>query len=755
MTAALLACGGGGGGAVDEKVALSGTIAKGIVSGAKVRVLTASATPVVLASGIVTKADGTYSVSLDRQSGPIVIEADLEGADIADELRPGVTYKGLAGEKIRAIVVAESATPTVNVTPFSDMAVDLVSKAGWDAKAVTDANTMVRQMLGNTDFLTASPTSGAMLTSLTSVQQLVNNNPGGLTAVLTQMRAAVEVSNNAVSIKPTLVAALDAACGNLTACSNAFETPAEPIVIGTGDRVNPVFALFEDLRNTLLAYSRKDETGELDLAGMRINDAVKAAARPIDDEMLGLLAMFTEADELYRGVKAGTREVRELVNSGDVYGRISTFNTSGEQTIRSFLPRYRCEVGVATFSNTAGVQDLASYVTNTDAVTKDSANVMNCYGYGTVGRLFPGADGVDSYWHGITFIPQQDGSYNYVHQLRKQQFDRTKEATSSRVRAMYGTLSVTRDASSDLTGFNLNGKLVPGFKGNTPTTYATLDRVDAAVAFNASNPSSTSVRVDIRGSLTLYKTGNVFASNVEIAPGSQLTVKTDVPISYSQQLYYSGSSCPAGSTNSNLSPAPNLLCNSTVNTTDEALSTLNLNVSVSAPGVKFEGMVSADTPMFDKSQTEYMPTKMGLQGKISEADGSGYRLLLDGKATVQLLDFVSHDAQLNTQVPAQLTFDGKVLLKDRPEMKLVLTAEQNAQDQKSLTGTFSWNSKALKIAAATNGSWTVSSDAGVRFTIPKGGSDSPQDVFYGDQKVGTVNFGKSRIEFIDGRFQQF
>ncbi len=101
-----------------------------------------------------------------------MIEADLEGADIADELRPGTTYKGRAGEKMRAIILSDAIT--ANVAPFSEMAGDMVAESGWNAAAVNDANREVRQLLNNTDHLTARPTEGALLTSLTTVQQLGN-----------------------------------------------------------------------------------------------------------------------------------------------------------------------------------------------------------------------------------------------------------------------------------------------------------------------------------------------------------------------------------------------------------------------------------------------------------------------------------------------------------------------------------------------------------------------------------------------------
>lgn len=752
MAAVLVACGGGSDvESPAETITLEGTVAKGLASGAKIRVLSASATPVVLASGVTSGTNGRFTVKINKQSGPVVIEADLEGADIADELNPGKTYKGLKGEKMRAIISSASTPSTANVTPFSEMAVDLVDESGWKAEAVTDANNIVRQLLNNTDHLTADPTKGDMLAKLTAVQQMVQNkkDAGGLGAVLKELRDAADGSSSEVSIKPALTNTLKEACGESTACAAAFATPPAPVSIGTGNGIDAVRGLFQDLRDTLLAYSNETQTGELDKAGDRLNGAVQAAVQPIDDEMLGVLGMFKEADQLYRDFKAGNT-TQQFINSGYSYGQNATFKSDGTPVFAGYLPRYGCESARATVETKAdGSQDVKSDYT-VSGVTKDNANVFACYGVGTVGRLYPARDSVNSYWHSVIFIPQADGSLKYVHQLRTRPFDqRGTNGASSRVKAVYGNLTVTRDASSDLTGFTLNGKLVPGLKGHAAGEYALLDRVDASLSFLTSKPTTSSVKLDLSGAMTLYKKDNVFASSVEIASGSMLALKTDIP---SDPCLVSGGST-AGTAPVGVAlevPTASVSCPD-----KEAFSALNLDVTVTAPGVKFQGVVNADTPSFDSTKTVYYPTKTSFQGKIFEADGTGYRLLLDGKGSVELLNYANFNAASGADAPMSMAFDGKVLIKNRPEMGLTLAGSQTAAGAQSLSGTFFWNSKALKFEGAADGAVTVSSDSGVRFTIPKNGNNVAQDVFQGNVKVGTVNIGQSRIDYADGRFQQY
>lgn len=768
VAAALMACGGGsgsdgGGGALPESITLDGTVAKGVVSGAKIRVLSASADGTVLASGVVTGTDGRYSIQLNKPSGPVVIEADLEGADIADELNPGRTYKGQRGDKIRAILPpVTSSGATANVTPFSEMAVDIVAEAGWNAAAITDANQVVRRLLNNTDHLTADPTKGEFLISLTAVQKLINDigSVEALGVVLQTLRDAADGRSGNVSIDPQVVEVLVAAC--TTQCDNAFNTPGTPVPIGTGDKINPVYALFQDLRDTLYAYSNSTKTGELDAAGVRVNQALKDATQPVDDEMLGVLAMFQAGDRLFREFNEDGGAL--TVNKGSVWGRVSTFNTSGAAVGSSWLPRYQCHVAKATLITTAsGELDFdpnSTYNTNPAAGT---ANLFSCDGIGTIGRLYPARDGINSFWHRTTFIPQEDGSVKYVHQLRTRPFDLTGTAGgSTRVpsRAAYGSLTVNRDNVGELTGFALNGKLVPGLKGHAAGEYATLDRVDAALSFVSSAPSSSSMRFDMSGSMKLYKKEQALpASSVEIASGSFAEAKTDVPFTY-QDYVFGGSSCPAGYVSTGGS-VPFLWCVGTLTGTTAEIGQLKLDVSIAAPGVKFQGIINANTPSFDKSQTAYVPTKVSLQGKLFEADGDGYRLLLDGLGTVDVLNFAQYDNSVPFSDPAMdVTFNGKVLLKDRPEMALALSVSQAASTAsgngaRTLSSTFTWNNKALKLTVDANGAATVSNDSGVRFTVPKGGADNNQDVFLGNDKVGVVNIGKRRIDYVDGRFQQF
>lgn len=764
VVAALVACGGGGteGG---ETMTVSGVVAKGPAKGAKVSIYAADGTT-KLAGPVITGDGGAYTVKLDAKQGPFLVVADLEGADIEDETAPGTTYKGAAGQTLRA--VAQDLSSSVQLTPFSDMAADLALEfaagGSLSTDAVADANRKIRQILNNTDFLTADPTTGEMLAKLKAVQTLVKANEGGLTAVLAQLRDAASSGGDGLTVSKSFVTALQDACTS-DGCSNAFNPGVAntPLPVGAGSGIDTVKALFQDLRDTILSYSNDAGTGGLDQSGVKIADALATAVQPIDDEQIKSLAMVIDADEMFRAFKAGGSTQRRLVSSGGAYGQFVTKQENGTVVEPGWLPQFGCEVAKATIVSKAEGLDVGSDYTAADAdVTPDNANVVACYGVGTVGRLYPGAGDGYGYYHSLLLIPQGNSSYKYVHQLRKGRYDRTQLATleplTSRVRAVYGSMSVTRDADGFMSGAAINGKLIPGFKGHAAGEFATLDRVDANLNI-ATSSSATDASVNVSGSLVLVKKDGTQASRVDITSGSFAAKLMDETYSYSYddiQYVGTGGTCSTGYTTATWSTdyCSKMVTESYTETVTN-LGTMTLDVSVAAPGVKFQGIATAGSAMYDKSAVAYMPTVMSLQGKLYEADGAGYRVLLDGLAKVQLVDFGNFDASSGMLSPMKASFDGKVLLKSRPAMGFTFAAERDTTAVNAASGTFFWNNKTLTFTGDVAGNLMVRNDDGVRFTIPRNGSRSYQAVYKGAVKVGEINLDLARINYADGTYQQY
>jgi hypothetical protein len=388
-------------------------------------------------------------------------------------------------------------------------------------------------------------------------------------------------------------------------------------------------------------------------------------------------------------------------------------------------------------------------------VTPANANAVSCFGIGTVGRLVPGRGDGFGYYHSLFLIPQAGGNYSYVHQVRRQTYDRTglTVVPTSRVgSAVFGSLTMTRDAG-DVTGVALNGRLKPGFKGHEPGVFATLDRVDTTLNISTAQGTSTA-SLNVTGSMVLMKLDGTQASRVDITSGS-FAGRTDIPRSYYNVIFVGSGTCPTGYAPAFGSMSPNLWCDGTVTESTTELGSLNLDVSVSAPGVRFQGNATADQPSFDSSQTVYLPTVITLRGRVSEADGaSGYRVLLDGTATARLTNFSAHNANSNAQAPLQVSFDGRILLRTRPAMGFTFNGARDAADNRSGTGSFFWNGRLLNFTAQPN-ALVVSNDDGLTFTIPRDGSAQWQPIRRSGVLVGRINLDQQRIEYADGSFEQF
>ena len=149
---ALSACGGGdGGGTSPTPTTVSGTAAKGLVKQANVLVCRivngAPEQDATCASGI-TGVDGSFSVTMsDGYTGPAMIKVMTgTGTTMLDETTGTYIPYNMT---MRAMVPAVSATTTVYVTPFSNMAASAVGTSGIDADKMRQAMATVQTLMTN------------------------------------------------------------------------------------------------------------------------------------------------------------------------------------------------------------------------------------------------------------------------------------------------------------------------------------------------------------------------------------------------------------------------------------------------------------------------------------------------------------------------------------------------------------------------------------------------------------------------------
>jgi hypothetical protein len=804
---ALGACGGGGSAPpatvppVSTDVTVQGIVAKGPATGATVSIFATGADGKRAATAIKivkTGTGGAYSAQIPKQTTPIVIEANLEGADIANELVPGTTYKGKAGEKMLAALPLNGSLTVANVTPFSDMAAAMaVSHGGTDTFVLADveaANKKIRDLTID-DPLTAAPTTD-LATKLTAVAQFVEDVHGGnLNAGLQELRDACKfdpakngfIVTAAVSTKlAEACTASDCATDNNFASSIIAETAVAPS--GSVTAVDAVKALIQDLRDTINAYSNPANTGELDTAGEKLKQAVNASTGFIDMDSAALAASIGKGYEFfqYRKSTPGATDVytsslstQYQLPGGSVFGRLRTFDTAGNPMAAGMVPKLQCELATTATKTTAdGGLDITNYTVATGTTTAANINAYSCYGIGTVGRLYENKllDTERAFWNSMTIIPKANGGFDFVHQARSIPFDRRVSAESTRYGTAYsGTGTWIKDANGNVTSFSLKGRMSPGFAMlQTPTlaerSQFAYNEVDLSFGINwelGLDGQYHGNQMTVGGSQSLVKTDSSVASSMTIAAGSLLAQNNNIVETRSYyDWYFAGSgSCPVGYFTVGI--APNIYCSGmrTYTTTVSELSAMNLGVTVAMPNAKFEGSITAGTPSFDVSKTAYTPTAGSLIGKVYEGDGAGgYRLLLDGKLSGGVTNYASFNASApetaSNTFQRYAAFEGKVLLKNRPEMGLTMNVLNDAFNSEKFSGTFMWNNKSFSLQGSQNGnpssgSLTVTNSDGVRVVIPKPHTTALIPITKGGLTVGLINPATKRIDYTDGTYQQY
>lgn len=148
----LSACGGGGGGvgsAIPPATTVSGTAAKGLVKQAQVLVCRiVNGTPEADAScaSTISGNDGSFTVTmLDNYTGPAMIKVMPGTASMMLDETSGteVPY----GMTMRAMVPVVSASTTVYVTPFSEMAANAVGTSNINSVKITQAIATVQTLM--------------------------------------------------------------------------------------------------------------------------------------------------------------------------------------------------------------------------------------------------------------------------------------------------------------------------------------------------------------------------------------------------------------------------------------------------------------------------------------------------------------------------------------------------------------------------------------------------------------------------------
>ena len=283
---ALSACGGGGGGdsgvsgtAAAIPTTVSGVAAKGIVKQARVLVCRivngAPEADASCASGT-TGADGSFSVMMsDGYTGPAMIKVMAgTGSMMSDETTGSDLPYNMT---MRAMVPAVSATTTVYVTPFSEMAASAVGTSAIDAARIAQAMATVQTLMA--DFaidLSVRPMIDLRNSADSAMRGRQSNMVRQLARVMMAGRNASTLTDaNGVRCNAAGTSAAQQAACAVTAMSRvmtgvaATDATMAAVMLGALNSQNPT--------SVAMPIIRADGTMGMEIADMTSNASMQAA----------------------------------------------------------------------------------------------------------------------------------------------------------------------------------------------------------------------------------------------------------------------------------------------------------------------------------------------------------------------------------------------------------------------------------------------------------------------------------------------
>lgn len=660
--AMLAGCGGGGGGdggGRDATLTLSGVAAKGVLLGAQVKVYALKAdgsvgdVPLVetTTGDASSQAPGRYTLPVFQlpESGRYVVV--VSGRKFKDEVTgdvitlaedaPPLTLRALGGSQA-------GGTGTLHVTPFSEMMLAALESGGKiDVAKAEQARTNMVALLGfdprevapKTIEEAAQETDPArreqqlrLAVMLTAVSKMANTNAvPGCEGELAQKTACVvgklAQQSELDSLKPgELGAALAAAVqavvqdkqdlvGNtsfyvtLDRLNCVGEDCKPPEADSNTPAVQAARQFFTDIKTTLLMLfgDGRFGSGALGLQASRFKDSLESVAPPVD--MTGKLALtLLGGAQGYYNYRAGTGPVQFSDLGGAYSGNAPSWG-------------YGASCGL--------FQDVNRTISATEA---SNANYLGC---STRYRVMVNQDAygnvlsTDTWRHRVFLTPDVPGGSKFSYEMIAQKttcpgptisFGTCPVAQRQNVTLQSGdatqqsgTLTLTRNAAGEITGFDISGALPGTFDDRDGSLYNPLGKAVWSVKGNYTEQLSGTVvtqqKITLDGSVSIYeKTSDTVAqSTLALAQGTQVVA------------------------------------------TPKGLSGLNANLKFTTAGAQMEGTLAMTEPALDKSKTRLAPMKTVFSGALRTKEAGGFADILNGELSVAVnaAQFGAYDMTLD------------------------------------------------------------------------------------------------------------
>jgi hypothetical protein len=726
---ALSACGGGGGSPSSDKsqgngasgTTLSGVAAKGLLKQAIVTAYVINANGVkTLLDSVTTTDTGAYKL-VGLPAGEVIeieVTADAN-TKMADEAT-GTDITPAPGFKLRAAKVLGAGTDTLQVTPYSEMAVAAAEPGlGLTKERVTGANASVVKYVG-VDVVNIVPTFDA--------KNKPTNSAGLVLAAVARLAAdgtvagCASTDTQAVKVKcvvdklaaqgtsdATLSQKLDDA--RRTVDTNGVTPPvatqANPVPVSATAKsaIDEAKTLIANVRNVAANLAVKGDPTTLPSRLQAVESALQNTVAPFDDASLSLLG--TTADGL------------QVADDPTLLGGFPVLDgVSG----RFELDPYGALNVTCQFFSDAFVTRSTSFA---------DVKVMGCR---VTHKVVPPMGAAPAYaiQHRILFIPNPNSSDQYQIQtsLIKQtgtigtdgrfQSDNAAVTPLAPLPATVQNAYATRVPvlGGGYNSFTFKGSMAPGLNKGQGTPLSARQDVDVALA-SSINPDGNT-KLALKGLFSLIDATGATLSSVNLLDTSYLVAQTVVPGDVSHPSINSASVA-------HLDIQAVLLTGVRVAGSLDLSNIVDMGNDWNVRDTLFKGV------LIDANGAELFNGALGLSDKAGTSDCLGCVLTVKGKVLTVGTNF----AQINASLSISATSGDDVAL---------IGSIEQGKDTILIQGRAVVGDRSATFLSARTPS-------GVGFTVHP--NDTRISLLKGSELLGIFQTGNSRLTFADNSYEQF
>jgi len=757
--AVLSACGGSGDDETTslpaddtQSIDLSGAAAKGLIANGTISVHevsggSLSASPL---GSTVTDSSGRFSLRLTLPRGkPFVVKVS-GGSNTThlDEITGTAQSLPANFEMRAALAPASGGALSVSVTPFSEMAVAAAEKAdgGLTADNIASGNATVAQLLGfQPTTVTIKSTSSAstleeqkLALMLAAVSQMAASGSAGCGSGTPGERAACVVDKLADStsvgtlrletggadLGAALGSAINTVLQNPSIAGNVSQAVVATIVENLGctgtsctpnttppgktvaDAIAAAKSLFGELKSdwtTLFVSGSTAGVGDAKAEATKFGAAMKGVQAPVELLVKDTGAMALGID-LFNDYKAGRTAVNGRFRGAGMFATEASYHPMSERGAAA------CTV----------YQDSAFSKPATSPANAATVACTAVYYY----NYFTNTE----YSHLVTLVPT-DANGNFSYGTRARQVQRSTNVRTyldSGFRS--GTVAITLNSAGQVVAMSVNGELAGAFEsgGTALVSHHHSISLNGTRAIDVSSGTTTT---SLSGSIAVKDAADATLGTLQVRSAWLRDVVT-------------------GNTGGQLTEG-------------------ELDLAWATPTARFAGLLSATEPAWSKDHTQYLPTRVVLEGTLTNIDGTTETDFLSGRLTLVANNFGSYSPSQPTSasnfVTVDASFRASVTAQGRPQLQVIAGTSHNSSEDRPAAATLQYRSLVsgtprmtidIGVRADSEGVPTYSLNEPVQglFLSVRKGAPVADLVWNGSTVIGTVNTSSGVLTFSDGTF---